>query len=100
MQESELMMRRFPYITVKRILLELWHELEGKIPEEDRWRIDKNGNKQIKLPITRITFYSIENELNFPRQRKEGKKIHWRVYSREEAEKIKQKIKDRYRLPK
>lgn len=67
-------MRNFPYITV------------GKILEE------------LNYPITRVTFYRLEKRLNFPHGRKTSGKLHWRVYTRTEANIIKKKIIKEYNL--
>lgn len=67
-------MRNFPYITVGKILDELNH------------------------PITRVTFYRLEKRLKFPLGRKTSGKLHWRVYTRTQADIIKKKIKQEYNL--
>lgn len=47
--------------------------------------------------ITRVTFYRLEKRLGFPPAAKtEG---GWRKYSRDEAEEIKQRIRQEFRLP-
>ena len=68
-------MRKFPYITV------------GKILEE------------LNNPVTRVTFYRLEKRLHFPPGRKTSGKLRWRVYSRSEANIIKRKIIREYNLP-
>lgn len=68
-------MRLFPYITVGRILQEL--ESEG-------------------LPLSRLTFIRLEERLNLPKARRTSGKLNWRVYSREQADEVKERIKQEY----
>lgn len=68
-------MRLFSYITVGRILQEL--ELEG-------------------LPLSRLTFIRLEDRLNLPKARRTSGKLQWRVYSRDQANAVKERIKQEY----
>jgi len=70
-------MRLFPYITVGRILQEL---------------------KQEGLPLSRLTFIRLEDRLNLPKARRTNGELKWRVYSRPEAEEVKQRIKQEYNV--
>jgi hypothetical protein len=70
-------MREFPYITVGKILQELRDE---------------------KVKITRVTFYRLEERLKLPSTKKTSGKLPWRVYSREEANEVKQRIKEEYNI--
>ena len=72
-------MRNFPYITVGKIL----EELKGE-----------------GFPITRVTFYRLEERLVFPQTRTTSGIIKWRVYTRTEANLVKNKIKKEYALHK
>lgn len=65
-------MRNFPYITVGKILNEL--ELEG-------------------LKLSRVTFLRLETRLKLPQAKRTSGKLQWRVYSRKQADKVKQLIK-------
>lgn len=67
-------MRRFPYITT------------GKLLE----RLKEEG-----LPITRLTFYKLEDEGLFKSRRSAA---GWRVYNRDEADLIIKLIKENYGL--
>lgn len=71
-------MRSFPYITVGKILNEL---------------------KEEGFPLARVTFYRLEESLDLPRPRKETGVLKWRVYSREQAEEVKRRIRAEYNLP-
>jgi hypothetical protein len=68
-------MRSFPYITVGKILKEL---------------------REDGLPLTRVTFGRLEDRLNLNL----GKRTSggWRVYSREQADEVKSRIKKEYNL--
>ena len=90
-------MRSFSYITVGKILSELREEVKHKLPEDRLWEVDKKGKRKKKYPITRITFYRLEKKLQFP-QWNTHEKNQWRTYSRQEAEIIKKKIKDKYKF--
>jgi predicted DNA-binding transcriptional regulator AlpA len=68
-------MRRFPYITLGLILQEL----------------DQEG-----LYISRPTFYRLEKRLELPVAKKTTGQLKWRVYSRSEAEAVKNRIKEEY----
>lgn len=68
-------MREFSYITVGRILQELREE---------------------GLPLTRVTFVRLEDRLELPKARRTSGKLQWRVYSREEADQVKNRIKTEY----
>lgn len=70
-------MRVFSYITVGKILQELREE---------------------GVPLTRVTFYRLEKRLNLPVGRKTTGKLPWRVYSRAEADEVKQKVKEEYNM--
>ena len=69
------MSRSFPYITVGKILDEL--KAEG-------------------FPITRVTFYRLEKRLNLPVAKKTSGKLQWRVYTKEQANEAKKRIKKEY----
>lgn len=68
-------MRLFSYITVGKILQEL---------------------KEEGLPLTRVTFVRLEDRLDLPKARRTSGKLQWRVYSREQADHIKERIKKEY----
>lgn len=70
-------MRKFRYITVGKILQEL-HE-EG-------------------IPLTRVTFVRLEKRIHFPQAARTSGKLQWRVYSREQADTIKNKIRQEYNI--
>lgn len=72
-------MRKFSYITV------------GKILEE----LEKEG-----VSLTRVTFYRLEKRLKFPKAKTTSGKLKWRVYTRQEADSVKNKIKKEYALKK
>lgn len=80
-------MRDLPFITMKKILIELTQEVIGNITYD-------NKGKEI-LIISRPTFLRKEKELGFPfgRLNQDG----WRIYSREESEQIKKILKEKYR---
>lgn len=71
-------MRSFPYITVGKILQEL---------------------KEDGFPLARVTFYRLESALKLPKPTKETGEAKWRVYSREQAEEVKNRIRKEYNLP-
>ncbi len=92
-------MRQFPYITVGKILEELWEEMKALgTPEEDLWAVNSKGLTVKRYPINRITFMRLEKRLNLPQIRRTTGKHHWRVYTREEADLVKQKIKEEYNM--
>lgn len=68
-------MRQFPYITVGKILNEL---------AEDG------------LKLSRVTFLRLEKRLNLPQAKRTSGQLQWRVYTREQAETIKTKIRDEF----
>ena len=68
-------MRNFPYITVGKILYEL--EEEG-------------------LKLSRVTFLRLEARLGFPIAKRTSGKLQWRVYSHQQAEDIKNRIRTEY----
>lgn len=70
-------MRSFSYITVGKILEELREE---------------------GVPLTRVTFYRLEKRLKLPTGKKTSAKLQWRVYSRQEADEIKEQIKAEYNI--
>lgn len=70
-------MREFSYITVGKILQEL---------------------KQEGLPLTRVTFYRLEQRLDLPKGKKTSGKLQWRVYTRYEAQEVKDRIKSEYNI--
>ena len=77
-------MRRFSFLTVGTILDELAEEIEAL--KKDGVPVDR---------LTRSTFYRLQGRLKFP---KEHKTVGgWRVYTREEADAIKNKILKNYR---
>lgn len=71
------MSRKFSYLTVKTIL-------EG---------LESEGVK-----ITRVNFYRLEKRLRFPVAKRTSAKLKWRVYTREQVEEIKSKIKEEYNI--
>ena len=71
------MSRKFSYLTVKTILEEL--ESEG-------------------VKITRVNFYRLEKRLKFPIAKRTSAKLQWRVYTRKQIDKIKNKIKEEYNI--
>lgn len=92
-------MRIFPYITVGKILEELWEEArEAGVPEEELWKLGPNGSKLKRYPVNRITFLRLESRLNLPQTRRTSGIHKWRVYSREQADLVKQKIKEEYNM--
>lgn len=68
-------MRVFPYNTVGKILIQL--KTEG-------------------VPVTRATFYRLEERLKLPVGTRTSGKIQWRVYSNREVGMIKNRIKKEY----
>jgi hypothetical protein len=68
-------MRQFPYITVGKILDEL---------------------AQDGLKLSRVTFLRLEKRLNLPQAKRTSGKLQWRVYTREQAETIKDRIRDEF----
>ena len=70
-------MRKFSYITVGLVLEEL--EAEG-------------------VKITRVNFYRLEKRLRFPVPKRTSATLKWRVYTREQVDKIKDKIKQEYNI--
>lgn len=80
-------MRAFPYITIGKVLEEL---------NEEIYQVNLNSfSKEVaeSLPkISRVAFYRKEKKLDLPTGRKSigG----WRVYTRDEAEEIKKRIKE------
>lgn len=70
-------MRRFPYITLGKILEELSDE---------------------GLPLNRATFYRLEKRLNIPKGKRTSGKIQWRVYTSDEKETIKELIRKEYNV--
>jgi hypothetical protein len=92
-------MRNFSYITVGKILDELWEEKKTSgASEADLWKIKPDGKKVKKYPVTRVTFYRLEERLGLPKGQKTNGKLQWRVYSRDEADQVKQRIKGEYNL--
>lgn len=79
------MKRQFPYITVGKILEELNAELA------ESGRIEKGVRA-----ITRATFYRLEKRLEFPEGRRTSGLQPWRIFSEEEKELIKEKIRNEY----
>lgn len=82
-------MRKFPYITVGKVLKELNKEIEKLF-------IEVNPDAKDIPQVTRVTFYRLEKRLGLPA----GKKTSggWRVYTPKQKEKIKQRIKEEYNL--
>lgn len=72
-------MRKFPYIVVKQLLNELSEE---------------------GVSISRVTFYRLEKRLKLPLAKRTTGKLKWRVYSREEADQVKERIKQEYNIVK
>ena len=70
------MTRTFPYITVGQILNEL---------EDDGLRIG-----------SRSTFYRLEKRLDLPTPKRTSGGLKWRVYTRSEADLVKELIKKEY----
>lgn len=91
-------MRIFPYITVGKILEELWEEARASgFLEDSLWQINSKGIRVKKYPINRITFLRLEARLKLPEERRRTSGVHkWRVYTREQADFVKQKIKEEY----
>lgn len=76
------MQRKFPYITVGKILAELNSELR-----------EKGLLKEDEVAITRPSFYRLEKRMSgFPEGRRTGGERPWRTYSEEEKDKIKEII--------
>jgi len=70
-------MRNYPFITVGQILQEL---------------------KDEGLPITRGTFYRLEERLNLPKPKKTSGKLRWRVYTESEKNIVIETIKKEYNI--
>lgn len=70
-------MRKFSYITVGKILEELQEE---------------------GVFVTRVTFYRLEKRLKFPKVQTTSGILKWRVYSRKQADDVKDRIKKEYAL--
>jgi len=71
--------RTFSYITVGKILEELRDE---------------------GVSLTRVTFYRLEKRLKFPKNKSTTGILKWRVYTRKQADAVKNKIKEEYALEK
>ena len=86
-------MRKFNYITVGQVLKELNDEVRETF-------LKANLDAEIEdIPrLSRETFYRLEKRLNLPTGRRTTGVQPWRVYSIEEKELIKKKIKEEYRL--
>ena len=92
-------MRHFSYITVGRILDDLRNDLEkAGAPEEALWYVNKHGIRTKRYPIRRLTLEKLTERLNLPKGRVTHGKLEWRVYSEDEANEIKEKIKQNYNL--
>lgn len=68
-------MRSFPYITVGKILAEL---------------------EKVGFTLTRVTFYRLEKRLGFPTGKRTHGKVQWRIYTREQADAVKEAIRKEY----
>jgi hypothetical protein len=94
------MKRRFRYITIGRILEELWEEASKFLPEEELWYINSKGQKVQRLPIDRVKFYREEDRLmSVPNPRRtdtKDEKHRWREYTRKEADAVKEELKRRF----
>lgn len=89
--------RNFSYITIGKILDDLWEERrKAGVSEDKLYYINKHGKKTRKLPISRLTFLRLEKRLNFPVSRKTSGRLQWRTYSEEQAEEVKRKIRREY----
>mgnify|MGYP001584310430 CR=1 FL=1 len=71
------MKRSFSYLTVGKVL----DELEAE-----------------NIKITRVNYYRLEKRLKFPVPQRTSATLKWRVYTREQVEEIKNKIKSEYNL--
>lgn len=80
------MKRKFPYITVGKIL----DELNVELREEGLLNSDEEA-------ITRATFYRLEKRIeNFPEGRRTSGARPWRIFSEEEKDRIKEIIRNEY----
>lgn len=92
-------MRFFPFITVGKILEEIWEERrEAGASEDDLWYTDKQGKRKKRLVPARAQFYRLEERLNLPKPHKTSGELEWRVYERSEADEVKEKIKKEYKF--
>ncbi len=97
-------MRLFSYITVGRILEELKQEFQEDIRKRLAEEISKDTKHRLQslldqnvVPITRATFYRVEDRLGLKPQGS-GEEKRWRKYSSVEADIIKKKIKEEYKF--
>jgi len=84
--------RKFPYITVGRVLDKINYELG-----ENFKKINPNNNEE-PPKLTRATFYRLEKRLNLPAPRKESGQLKWRIYTSRQEKQIISKIKKEFRL--
>lgn len=87
---KEPMKRRFPYITVRRIVEDINVELKD-------YYLSK-GMPEAQIPeMSRVSFYRMEDRLGFPKPEREEK--GWRRYSFDQAEDIKTRIREYFKYP-
>jgi hypothetical protein len=82
-------MRRLPYITIKKVLEELKHEVPADYLKE---------LQEEESPISRVTFYRLIERYNLPHIKRPSGKVQWRVFTREQANYAKETIKREYLL--
>ena len=86
-------MRKFNYITVGQVLKEFNEEVR------DTFLKANPKTKEEYIPsLSRETFYRLEKRLKLPTGRRTTGVQPWRVYSIEEKELIKKRIKEEYNL--
>jgi len=86
-------MRRFNYITVGLVLLELNNEIR-----EDFLKANPDTQEENIPRLSRETFYRLEKRLKLPTGKRTSGTQQWRVYSPKEKELIKKRIKEEYNL--
>jgi len=86
-------MRKFNYITVGQVLLELNNEIR-----ETFLKANSEAKEEDIPRLSRETFYRLEKRLKLPVGRRTTAAQAWRVYDLKEKELIKKRIKEEYRL--
>ncbi len=90
-------MRIFPYITVGKILDEIWEERQKMgATKEELWYTNKYNKEKKRLIPARAQFYRLEKRLQLPKPQKTSGKLEWRVYTRDQADLVKELIKKEY----
>lgn len=98
MKGGERLVRIFSYITVGRILHDLWEEAKAAGVSEDKLYKLKAGKKVPKYPIERRTLLAVIERLNLPSERRTHGKLKWRVYTEDAARLVKNKVKKEFNI--